>query len=269
MTIQQVISRHFSDRRGNIEKIEIGRTNEIFKYTCSSGEFAIRLNSSLMKREDRIRERQIIKKVQHITAPIIKCNVDDGYLITRWVPSEHIKFTDTSIAQLAKTLNKLHEIEYTQNEITSPMERIRYYESLRIKSGYKALENHDELISKLESTVAKYYSGDTRGFSLCHNDFGIENILQTKHEILLIDWEYAKADPKYFDYAMLIVRNDFTPEQIQVLKSNLNQWDDAIMKDFLFIISCICVFWTYSQKWTKEFMPYHELQLKRLSKYAI
>ncbi len=43
----------------------------------------------------------------------------------------------------------------------------------------------------------------------CHDDLLAGNLIQTEHEILLVDWEYAGIGHRYFDLGNLAVNNEF------------------------------------------------------------
>jgi aminoglycoside phosphotransferase (APT) family kinase protein len=111
---------------------------------------------------------------------------EKGLMICEYIDGVHRqKLRGRELKQLATVLQSLHRIR----SHTRPLNLKRSFSSIP-KDVKKALE-----------LLQKYKTDNV----VCHNDLNPKNILFSDRKVILIDWEYAGMNDRYFDLASISI----------------------------------------------------------------
>jgi len=167
---------------------------------------------------DRVQEYQIQARAHQagIAPKPIALDTKRGIMLSKFVQGSHKKvLTAQQLAQLAETLTILHSLPYSGTQVPY----------------------------RVDSSGIQCFAYDP---VLCHNDLNPQNILWDTHPIL-IDWEYAGLNDRYFDLAAVIaeftlsatdanrlLQHYFTPER---------SWHQEKLDAYTQLYHDVCALW--------------------------
>jgi thiamine kinase-like enzyme len=144
---------------------------------------------------------------------VIWADPGHGMLVTEYISGSHWTITDArrleNIERLAVRLRELHNtsIEGPTLDIAEAAER---YAS--VAGTEQASKLHKRVMATLQ-----LLGNESADWSLCHNDLGHQNIVDTGN-IMFVDWEYAARGYPLFDLAGIARQNRFSQEQADQLQ---------------------------------------------------
>ena len=121
-----------------------------------------------------------------------------------------------------------------------------------------------KLLQKLHSIKINIPTCKTKKLVLCHQDLNPQNIIFTKKDIKLIDWEYADLNECYFDLASFIIEFNFTTKEEKLFLRQYFKKGYSKKKLYTFKINyaTICMQWFSKRKKQKEKILYQKRLLK-------
>ena len=253
-----------------VQPIKAGLTNNVYVFKYKNKKHIIRLpKEETNKNIDRDKEYEIIEVIKSIdVSPRKVFFSSNGVMITEFVEnSEHLDPSEEKhIEKVATQLVKIHKLEITGIDVFKPKKIIENFLDIRSKND---LQIHDEIKNNFEivkSIIKRHYRNDSK-FSLCHNDLLGSNVLITKKDSYIIDWELASMNDIYFDFASLFIENEFTEEQeikfFEAYGLEIINWNKLI--DFKILLSFIWATWTYQYKeWDQSLTKYFKRKIKYL-----
>jgi len=144
---------------------------------------------------DRQREFMLQKKAAALgiaPRPLLR-DLTEGWMITEFSEGEHLEMlSESQMISLAKSLQKLHTIEADMPPLAL----------------YELVKEHNETIEQAFEVIEAH----PKEIVLCHNDLNPKNLLWRGSEVALIDFEYAAANDRYFDVAVVCEEFAFTQE---------------------------------------------------------
>lgn len=199
-----------------------GTVNKTFHVETTLGRWAVRLNENAMPGINRQREVEILSliKGQDIGPELIAHDVENHYLITRWVDGESWTADDLSnpdlLHNLKVKLSRLHQIEY-DNKATYLMARIIEYILFFADASESLKKAISDSVKALNQTG--FWQKQNR---LLHFDIHPYNIIGYENPIV-IDWEYAGSGHPLLEW--LIIQH-YAKNDISELMPRFNMPDE-------------------------------------------
>lgn len=133
------------------------------------------------------------------------------------------KLSNLEIKNLSKIVKKMHKIDLKSKNYNFAKD-LKYYSSiLKDEKSSKLLKKTQKALK----TLKKY----KKDLVLTHHDLNPKNIIFTQDEkILIIDWEYAGTNDRFFDLATICVEFKFTKGEEKIF---LNNYFKKIKKSYL------------------------------------
>ena len=81
---------------------------------------------------------------------------------------------------------------------------------------------------------------------LCHNDLNPQNILWKHYTPILLDWEYAGSNDRYFDLACVVVEFELNRAESRYFLDTYFQsdlWDQKKLIAYIHIYHEVCAKW--------------------------
>ncbi|WP_375315563.1 phosphotransferase [Spiroplasma endosymbiont of Tipula paludosa] len=149
-------------------------------------------------------EQLVLPLVKNINVPVIDYFQNDKYFfyITKHIKDAlnltQIKITPSLVKKIAHLIKDLHQIE-----IPTTIKTWNWKSQLEL---FKGLVNTSQqnLTSDEQKIINFFTNYEPQELKLCHNDLVPGNILITKQQIYIIDYEYAMKNDPLFDIASFI-----------------------------------------------------------------
>lgn len=154
-----------------------GYSNQSYLLTTDKERYFLRLfDPSSINRGSEYQIQQLAHSVGIAPKPVA-VDIDQGIMLSAFVQGTHTQtLTPPQLAQLAQTLLRLHTLPPEGASTTF----------------------------QVDTAIIQDFAYEP---ALCHNDLNPHNILWKHHTPILIDWEYAGINDRYFDLAAVI--NEF------------------------------------------------------------
>lgn len=149
------------------------------------------------------------------------------------------KLTSNDIKKLAKKIKKLHKIKVKSKTYDLKSDLLNYKNILKDK------KNKTLIIESLRSL--KKLKRLKKELVLTHHDLNPKNIIFTKNDIKIIDWEYAGVNDAFFDLASICVEFNLNKTKEKILlhyylkKITLNH--QKKLEYFKVIYKNLCTLW--------------------------
>ncbi len=147
---------------------------------------------------------------------------DKRFMLIEYIDAKQKKKLDRNhIETLSITLLKLHSIKCDISKVKVNLE--------------------DDIVSSF-----------TKELVLCHNDLNPQNILWPEDKAILIDWEYACLNDKYFDIASIIVEFELKGKNREYFLENYFANSEKInpskLESFIIYYKKVCKIWWNKRK---------------------
>ena len=225
-----------------------GLSNNNYKAIYYSNSYFIRLCKPTILNINRQDELNIINKSSSLNlcnTPIY-FNVSTGNMISKWIdgdmPTElHIN-SKNFLSNLCKSLKNLHQLncEYYFDPFNEIIERIKICNYLKLTLP-PYINSLIEKLYRLKDELEK-----NKLIGLCHNDLNISNILISKTNLYIIDYEFSAMGDIFFDLATIAWLQSYNG-RINLLKSYFGTFDiadyDKLLK-YLYVVKLLNALWS-------------------------
>ena len=225
-----------------------GLSNNNYKAIYYSNSYFIRLCKPTILNINRQNELNIINKSSSLNlcnTPIY-FNVSTGNMISKWIdgdmPTElHIN-SKNFLSNLCKSLKNLHQLncEYYFDPFNEIIERIKICNYLKLTLP-PYINSLIEKLYRLKDELEK-----NKLIGLCHNDLNISNILISKTNLYIIDYEFSAMGDIFFDLATIAWLQSYNG-RINLLKSYFGTFDiadyDKLLK-YLYVVKLLNALWS-------------------------
>ncbi|BAC44735.1 hypothetical protein D8X55_01585 [Malacoplasma penetrans] len=243
-----------------IKNIHLGYTNKSFLFILKNKDkYQIRISKN-----NQIIDRNIEQKI----LPFLKNNIfvymdKDGNAIKRWIEGYNPKFLFNRkklLSKLVSSIIELHNIDIKKVDIAIH----DYFEYCDNDTKVKYQDWYD-LYEKL---LNRYKDLD---FVFSHNDINPLNMIyETKTKnIILIDYEWARINYRYFDLANFFRETNFKAKWLKYICSLYPQLKYEVLLDFCFICTFFAHLWSFKIEQSKKILKYRKKNLKRLNYFYL
>jgi len=174
-------------------------------------------------------ELEVYKNKEILSKPgLLYYNSEDNYLILKFVNGKLLNnlIQDnnmTLIKGVVTTIKSIHALENSNSYLSDYFNLIRK----NIENKFSKLENTDARVTNALMThynkLIEFSNGYQDKIKLCrvHGDFNDTNIILTKDNTYLIDWEHSHIGNKYLDIAHICNKDDeFSKEFLKLYFSD-------------------------------------------------
>lgn len=225
-----------------------GLSNNNYKAIYYSNSYFIRLCEPTIFNINRQNELNIINKSSSLNlcnTPIY-FNVSTGNMIYKWIdgdmPTElHIN-SKNFLSNLCENLKKLHQLncKYYFDPFNEIIERIKICNYLKL-SLPPYINSLIEKLYRLKDELEK-----NKLIGLCHNDLNISNILISKTNLYIIDYEFSAMSDIFFDLATIAWLQSYNG-RINLLKAYFGTFNikdyDKLLK-YLYVVKLLNALWS-------------------------
>lgn len=225
-----------------------GLSNNNFRAIYSNNSYFIRLCEPTIFNINRISELDILNKASslNLCKTPIYFNALTGNMIYKWIdghmPTEVDINSGDFLDSLCINLKKLHLLncETSFNPFNEIIERIKICNSLKL-SLPTYINSLIERLYRLEKELEK-----NKLIGLCHNDLNISNILISKVNLYIIDYEFSGMGDIFFDLATIAWLQSYNG-RINLLKSYFGTFNikdyDKLLK-YLYVVKLLNALWS-------------------------
>ncbi|WP_127942791.1 MULTISPECIES: phosphotransferase [unclassified Mycoplasma] len=204
--------------------IHAGYTNDNYLFKLNSGQKYI---LRIPRRQNDFEQEKKLYELFGIGAGLY-FSTTDGIVIRPWISGKHPDLgSESNLKKLLVVLKKVH-----QTKVDFPV----------LKQNWLAYLNVNDLpgpITELYQNVVRKITA-LQKLVLTHHDLNKHNILvNTRGQMLLLDWEWARLDDAYFDFASLAL----LPEVDQAKLVRLAGLDQKLLKLYQFAILVFSHMW--------------------------
>lgn len=203
---------------GKFEQIKRGNTNVIFSFDCRGEKFVYRHPGKGSEQIiDRYNEALAQKRVDEIGIDGTTVAIDPsaGWKISRYVKDcYNFEYGDDADTLRAFALmRRLHAAKIKCSWEFNFIENCSRYLQLASERGHRSSFDIDEL-SKSVLRVHHFIEADGVEKVMCHNDVCDGNIVVSKNDIRIIDWEYAGLSDPASDVCSFIVGGEHSHDEV-------------------------------------------------------
>ena len=202
--------------RLEIEPVSAGGVNEMFRVVRDHQAYALRVPGE--QREffgpDPAWEAKVLvlAGAAGIAPPLVHADNNRQMLLSRWVTgrswSRSQTRTPANIEKISRLLRQVHALAIPQPERRmSPASWIAVYNESLSRHGISGCDSN--LQRQAASCLAQLAPPASVPGVICHGDLHIQNLLQCRSTLVLLDWEYAHVTDPYWDLAGWSANNDF------------------------------------------------------------
>jgi|TARA_B100001079_G_scaffold241800_1_gene227496 tRNA A-37 threonylcarbamoyl transferase component Bud32 len=184
-----------------------GHSNHSFKITDGLNHWSLRLNTTEKDPGiDRVSELSAIREanMQGIAPQVVFAT--DEVLITEFVDGTNLTLSD--LASVGGLFARIHGMSV---EI-APLDLGTYLQDVASRTVL------DLAVSSCVEKIIEIMP-DPGSKVLCHQDLLLENIIDTDHGVMVIDWEFARMSDAAFDIAVFSSTYNLDDEQLAKLLS--------------------------------------------------
>ena len=225
-----------------LEKTITGISNESYLLNYNEKKYIVRIPGVATELfVDRKKEKEVYEKLNkyNITDEVLYFDEKSGIKISKFIENSKIIDINNEI-ELKKCISiykKLHTlniyIDKNINIINVLYKYINIMEKYKIKFLYNDFQKILKNCEKLNDYIKKF----DRPNCLCHGDCGYANVLFTKNDIKIIDFEFAGMADPLTDIALFSVYSDLdinkTFKILKIYKNEFVDNEDALKIDKL------------------------------------
>lgn len=190
-----------------IRPLTSGLTNRSFLLGTGGEKVVLRWNSPISAELDidRRAEEQALQLASHLSAPLVYCDPDYHYLVTRFIDGRawnpDAKTSDSQLSELARLTRNIHQLPTIERHLDIRTKIAAYWQSLGVDQ--KLFQSLQRLDRETRTHIAAAEAmGDKR--VLCHNDLQSENLISVRNgQLYAIDWEYAATGDPFYELAVI------------------------------------------------------------------
>ncbi len=206
----------------SIETIKAGMTNLSFKFTVFGKPYIYRHpgvgTETYINRESEAYAQEMAKELK-LDDSFIAMNKEEGWKISHYIEDSAVLdyHNPDQVKQALTKIKILHDAQIAGKfEFNLWKKTMAFIEAIASK-GRNDFADFDALHSLMER-VYRLSESDGVPKVLCHCDFYDPNILISKGEMFLIDWEYAGVDDPASDIGTFIACSDYSEaEALEIL----------------------------------------------------
>lgn len=256
------------------ERHGIGLVNETYRVTRAGRCYALRVAvaDAIDLCLDRGWECRVLERAAAagIGPAIERCDPKRGILVARWTEGrpmvrEQIA-SPPSLDAIASLLRRIQSMAVPeQPRVMSPGEWAAHYLRALAERGGCAPA---DLCRMLEAKLAELGQLAAAAGVLCHSDLHVENLIESAHGLVALDWEYAHLSEPFWDLAGWVGNNDLPPDARQRLfESYLGRApvpaEERRLRLICWLYDAVCLLWILVFQ-TPDLRPRAELLLARL-----
>lgn len=216
------ISKNILNGVNQIEKINGGRCNNVFKVRRSDGEFVLKIAVGDYRKAELKNEHEIMSKLKANGSQVVLPNSilfyeegDKGYQLQEYVKGKTVRETiklsngidlkSKVFNKIGNQLSKIHNIRANDISWKSWIEgqlslaKLNMENNLLDLDEFEEEENPEKVLEWLQNNIPK--EGKV---CLLHGDYRPKNIIWNDDEIkAIIDWGFIDAGDPYYDLAII------------------------------------------------------------------
>lgn len=211
----------------NLKRFSKGMSNYTYYFEANNEKYVIRIiGEGAEKYVDYYNELNAILLINsvNLTSDLIYFDPITGTKLAKYIDGNIYEFTpNKDLTKLIKSLKSLHSLkaDYIQN-----------YELINRLNKYESFNNDlvlDTKFYELKEWLINEYNNKyiNEPLVFCHNDLQDANIIETKDEVYLIDFEYAAYNDIYYDIA------SFEEDAYLVYESYFDKKIDTVAKNHI------------------------------------
>ena len=197
----------FFDSNVKLTDLNKGLTNQNFLMEINQDAYVLRVPrqdaEQIVNRHHETLALEAIKD-SGIDVEMIYYDEISGYKVTRYLP-DALTYQECNapdkIETVAKLMKRFHGLQANIQEAFDPMARLHNYQ-VNITKPLLDLS----AFSWIEDSISHLHNPQV----LCHNDWVDGNILFSKNQVYLIDYEYAADNDPLFDVMSFLSENQIT-----------------------------------------------------------
>ena len=181
-----------------------GMSNYMYVINIKGERYTFRIpgekSETFVNREDEYLNIDRIKPLG-INNETVYFDIETGYKIARYVegvPLSELENPIEKLEEVAVILKTLHESNIEACKDYQPYERLQAYEAAASRVGHDCLPAYQTLKAEF-LTYRPLLDAVKKVF--CHNDSQISNILLSKKQVYLLDWEFGGQNDPLYDVA--------------------------------------------------------------------
>lgn len=203
-----------------IRPLTNGLTNRSFLLSTGRERVVLRWNSPITAELDidRRAEEQALQLAASLSAPLVYCDPDHHYLITRFIDGRawppDATASDSQLCELARLTRSIHQLPTIERELNIRTKISAYWQSIGIDP-----EQRRSLQLLDRETCAHIAAAEAMCDSkvLCHNDLQRGNLISGRNgQLYAIDWEYAATGDPFYDLAVIAEEHFLQGSALQI-----------------------------------------------------
>ena len=219
-----------TDANIQIVDMQKGLTNRNFLLTLNDQQYVFRTPyadaSNIVNRHHETLALKALENTQ-IDVETIYYDEASGYKVTKYLPDaytyQECPYED-KIERVALLMKQFHSLHTSIHVEFDPIARYQQYQS-HVKTPLHTFTMLDTILEELKAMHHPHI--------LCHNDWVDGNILFTKDQTYLIDYEYAADNDPLFDVISFLSENNIYDETLRTrfYQTYFDDFNDEIQKD--------------------------------------
>jgi len=257
----------------SFKKLGVGEGNLNYVFKVKDKKFIARINIDKeypTKSKEEYDNLKIVEKLHH-SPNVYYYHKKPGFIILDFIEGHPWRMKKTNynkkqIIMLARTLADLHS--RTNNKLDKSSMKYQYYINEGIKynkrinkfTKNKFKKELDELLKFIKQTLPKK---ENHKFGIIHADVCPQNIVETKNDIKLIDWESLRLGDPARDIAGVLIDLKIKDKNLDLFMQEyqkVRQDKDILRRAYIYavLLRYVYVLW--------EIMRTHEIKQKKLPK---
>tara|TARA_R110000772_G_scaffold58393_1_gene132156 strand:+ start:82584 stop:83477 length:894 start_codon:yes stop_codon:yes gene_type:complete len=228
-----------------------GLTNLNYLISVKRELFVLRKNSPISEalNLNRSAEAKALNRADEagLCAPLIYYDDQHQYMVSRYLGDKIWSVSiDHDLSLLAKLLRGIHKLPSIDADLNVEHKISCYWQAIDANAIFtRELKSLDSAVDA-HITSAKALNN---GHVLCHNDLLSSNlIINEKHTLYAIDWEYAAMSDPFYELAVVIEGNCLNAQQqesllVNYLDRQITQEDWQRLHHWKIIYGYLCILW--------------------------
>ena len=231
----------------NIDKIEAGFTNNIYKVTLSNGKnYKLRIanyNLYINRELEKIIEDKFYKDQQFYFA-------SNGDYIKKWINGKILEKKDLSDIFWESIIKQIKLIQSSN------------ISTINISSPIYILEDH-QIPKDLEKEFLIYKKIidaeiNLNNLVVSHNDISTNNIIKSNKRFFIIDFEWGSLNHEYWDIANLIKDLGLTFNEVLSIEVLINNFNFNLLCKIIYATYFYTYYWTYKVESVPKIINYRK-----------
>ncbi|WP_373089079.1 choline/ethanolamine kinase family protein [Zhongshania sp.] len=228
-----------------------GLTNLNYLISVKQELFVLRKNSPISEalNLNRCAEAKALSRADEagLCAPLIYYDDQHQYMVSRYLGDKTWSASiDHDLSLLAKLLRGIHQLPGIDADLNVEHKISCYWQAIDANATFTCELKSLDSAASAHITSAKALNN---GHALCHNDLLRSNlIMNDKHALYAIDWEYAAMSDPFYELAVVIEGNSLNTQQqerllVNYLKRQITQEDWQRLHHWKIIYDYLCLLW--------------------------